>query len=206
MRLRKIFRLASIVIMTLALTGCNNAIWSFWYGLDNNDDATNTTQSIELSQTASVEDPTLGTLSVNYPDGWGVEAEGVITLANDPAILEQIGGDEGPADGQVGGVLVPFDGAALGNDMSAAFDAISGFMFPEGFEPETSEATFGDNSGMVASGSSEIAGAQADLRIYFVQIGANYVIAQFVSTEGGMGDFADTLDSIVATVSLTSAE
>ena len=201
MKLRKVFWLALIAIMTMALAACG--------GDDDGGDDNGGGDSSELSQTASFEDTEAGfTLTINYPEGWATNTDDGITLANSEEAIALVNGNTAPTDGQAGGLFIPLPADQLGVEGTAelAFQAAQGFLLAEAEVGEPEAITVDGNDGLRSTGTLDFqdSGTIVDYALYVVPINDIFVLGYFLAEEGGISDHLSTLDAVFSSVNLST--
>lgn len=201
MPLHKRFWFVLILSLTVILAACG--------GDDDSGDSNNSSDngdSITLAQSVTSDDG----ISINYPDGWAVDTSFGIFIANSQDLFD--GDTSNFEDNQVLGSIIslPATGAE-GEDASSLLDGyvqstLSNLNDGENLNFEDVE-TFDANgkSAAIVTGSGTSEGVTNDLANIVVAVDdENYVLFSFLSGDGQMAQFLDTLRAIAGSVEFAS--
>lgn len=209
MKLNKILWILLLFMLALALAAC---------GGDGDDNGGGGGGGVNLSQTIAFESEFLGSITVNYPEGWfsATQPDQGIMIANSQAALDAMQAEESPQpeEGQVGGLITAFPSeffSSLGIAADASPSAVLSTFVENVLTDESSEVNLGDpqevtlngKTAAIASGTVTEEGATSDATFVVVQAEGGVVLVIFRASEGDIGEYDATIRAVAGSAVYT---
>lgn len=210
MKSRKFFLPIMLIIIAMVIVAC---------GGDGDDDGDgdsgdNGGGDTNLSQSATLNDPTGLTLTMSYPDDWSANTEnGAFAVGNSDDVLSRIGGNSAPEGDEVGGSFSALSSATFGlpedtplmDIYNAAQPAMAGAGSPFTLG-DAEEFTTNGKSGVVAFGTGDFDGETGDAALYMVDTGDGIVFGIVAAREGELEQHDDTFRAMLGTAEISTSE